>query len=265
MTEIINSISESHLARIEPDDRLVVLARTIEAGEPGAEAALKERVFDWARLGETCLGQALYRHRAVFRNASEAPVWSHLELSYFRAIVPVDAIHDLVVKQQPAEARLLRAEILQTTPSSFVLPRHWEGSADRPGLTVSLEYINVQSAHLSEYRDIMRDFCGPAATKLVRSGKIGTFRSMETAAVLYRDPGLNIDWNQIHLSEVSAEGFDGFGELFEAALREDSPGGRNSEGAFADLDRIRSVSRWTFNDPVVEADAAVLRGRRAEP
>lgn len=265
MTEIIHPTSESHLARIEPDDRLVVIARTIEAGEPGAEAALQERVHDWARLGETCLGQALYRHRAVFRNASEAPVWSHLELSYFRDIVPADAIHDLVVKQQPAEARLLRAEILQTTPSSFVLPRDWKGSADRPDLKVSLEYIDVQSTYLGEYRDIMRDFCGPAATKLVRSGKMGTFRSMETAAVLYRDPGLKIDWNQIHLVEVSAEGFDGFGKMFEAALREDPPGAKRFEGAFADLDRIRSVSRWTFNDPVVEADAAVLRGRGMEP
>ena len=32
---------------------------------------------------------------------------------------------------------------------------------------------------------------------------------METAAVLYRDPGLKVDWNQIHLCELDAGGFKG--------------------------------------------------------
>jgi hypothetical protein len=78
----------------EPDDRLVVLARTIQARDLGTETALKDSAVNWARFGETCLGQALYRHRSVFRNAAEAPVWSHFELSYFRNIVSADAIHD---------------------------------------------------------------------------------------------------------------------------------------------------------------------------
>ena len=132
MAESIDPTYDSHLARIEPDDRLVVLARTIQARDSGAEAALKDSAVNWARFGETCLGQALYRHRSVFRNAAEASVWSHLELSYFHNIIPADAIHDLVVKRQPTETDLLRAEILLTTPSSFVLPRGWQGSADRP-------------------------------------------------------------------------------------------------------------------------------------
>lgn len=192
-------------------------------------------------------------------------MWSHLELSYFRNIVPADAILELVIKRSHAETDLLRAEILLTTPSSFVLPRAWKGSADRPDLVVSLEYIDVQPTYLGEYRDIMRDFCGPAATKLIRANRMGTFRSMETAVVLHQDPGLKVGWNQIHLSEVCPEGFDGFGQLFEAALRKDSPDGQGFEGAFAGLDRIRTVSRWTFNDPVVEADAAVGREYGAEP
>ena len=108
--------TELHLARIEPDDRLVVLARTIQAPDPETETALKDSAVNWARFGETCLGQALYRHRTVFRNAAEAPVWSHLELSYFRDMVPADVILDLVIKQQPAGINLLRAEILLTTP-----------------------------------------------------------------------------------------------------------------------------------------------------
>lgn len=257
MAESIHPLDESHLARIEPDDRLVVLARTIQAREPGTETALEDSAVNWARFGEACVGQALYRHRHVFRDAAEAPVWSHLELSYFRNTVPADAILDLVVERQPAGMDLLRAEILLTTPSSFVLPRDWRGSADRPERLASVEYIAVQSTSLGEYRAVMREYCGPAAAKLVRANRIGTFRAMETAAVLYRDPGLKIDWNQIHLCEVDPDGFGGFGKEFEAALREDSPNGVGFAGIFAGLDRIRTVPRWTFNDPVVEADAAV--------
>jgi hypothetical protein len=131
LAETIPPFYQSHMAWIEPDDRLVVLARTIHARDPGTETALKDSAVNWARFGDTCLGQALYRHRTVFKNASEAPVWSHLELSYFRSMVPGDAILDLVVKRQPAAMDLLRAEILLTTPSSFVLPRDWQGLADR--------------------------------------------------------------------------------------------------------------------------------------
>lgn len=258
MTEKIHPLDGSGLTRIEPGDRLVVLARTIEARDPGTEAKLKERVVNWARFGETCLGQALYRHRSVFRTASEAAAWSHLELSYFREIVPAGAIRELVVERQPPEAQLLRAEILLTTPSAFVLPRDWRGSAERPERQASLEYIDVQSPYLGEYREIMRKYIGPAAAKLVQANRIGTFRTMETAAVLFRDPALKIDWNQIHLSEVDADGFNGFGQAFDAALREVSPDG-GFTAVFAGLDRMRTIPRWTFNDPVVEADAALAR------
>src|SRR5205814_376217 len=264
MAERIHPFCASRLARIEPDDRRVVLARTMQARDPGTEAELKDSAINWARFGETCLGRALYRHRSVFRNASEAAVWSHLELSYFRNIVPADAIHELVVKQQPAETQLLRAEILLTTPSAFILPRNWQGSTDRPERQASLEYIEVQSPYLGEYRDIMRKFIGPAAAKLVEANKIGTVRTMETAAVLYRDPALKINWNQIHLCEVNADGFNGFGQEFDAALREVSPDG-GFAAVFAGLDRMRMIPRWTFNDPVVEADTAVGREGTAEP
>jgi hypothetical protein len=263
MVESIHPFDGPHQARIEPGNRLVVLARTIQARGPGSEAALKDSAVNWARFGETCLGQALYRHRSIFRNAVEAPVWSHLELSYFRNIIPADAIRDLVIKQQPAEAQLLRAEILLTTPAAFVLPQDWQGSADRPERQASLEYIEVQSTYLGEYRDIMRTYIGPAAAKLVRANRIGTFRTMETAAVLYRDPALTIDWNQIHLCEVEADGFNGFGQEFDAALHEVSPDG-GFAGVFAGLERMRTIPRWTFNDPVVEADAALGREGTAE-
>jgi hypothetical protein len=195
----------------------------MHVSDPVMETALKDRAVNWARLGETCLGQALYRHRAIFQNASEAPVWSHLELSYFRSLVPGDAIIDLVVKQQPATIVLLRAEILLTTASSFILPRDWQGSIDRPDRQASLEFIQVEPAFFGEYREIMRDYCGPAAAKLVRAGRFGTFRSMETAAVLFQDPAFKIDWNQIHLCELEVDSFRGFGREFEVALRDDAP------------------------------------------
>lgn len=257
MAETIPPVSDPHLVQIEPGDRLVVLARTIEAPEPGAETALKNSVADWARFGDTCLGQALYRHGCVFHDAAEAPVWSHLELSYFRNLVPAEVILERVVKPQAIGTKLLRAEILLTTPASFLLPGGWRGSADRPERQVSLEYIQVKPACLDAYREVMRDFCGPAAAKLVSTGRFGTFRAMETAAVLYHDPDLKTDWNQIHLCELDPAGFKGFGKLFAAALRRDSPNDVDLESIFAGLDRMRSVPRWTFNDPIVEADAKV--------
>ena len=256
MAERARSPGESHLTQIEPDERLVVLARTMQTQVSGPETAWKDGASNWTRFGETCLGQALYRHRSVFRSASEAPVWSHLELSYFRDTVPAGAIHDLVFKQQPAEAQLLRAEILLTTPSAFVMPRRRQGSTDRPERQASLEYINVRPAYLREYRDVMRKYIGPAAAKLVGLERIGTFRAMETAAVLYHSPSLTIDWNQIHLCEVDAGGFEGFGQEFDAALREISPDG-GFASVFADLDRMRTIPRWTFNEAVVEADIAI--------
>lgn len=244
------------LAKIEPEQRLVVLARTIQASNSGSETLLRDGIVDRAGYLEACLGGALYRHHSIFQSTSKAPTWSHLELSYFQDIVPADVIDELVLKPRLAETQLLRAELLLTTPSAFVMPRDWKGSADRAELQASLEYIDVRAEHLAEYRDIMRRYIGPAAARLVGEGKIGTFRTMETVAVLYRDPSLDIDWNQIHLSEVNARSFNGFGQEFDAALREMSPDG-GFVGIFAGLERMRTIPRWTFNEAVVEADVAL--------
>lgn len=265
MAEVTHRPFDSHLARIEPDDRLVVLARAIQARTPEAETALKDGAIHWGRFGDTCLGQALYRHRSVFHNAAETPVWSHLELGYFRGIVPADVILELVADRQPEGVHLLRAEILLTTPSSFVLPRNWQGSADRPERRVSLEYIQVQPKRLRDYRNVMRDYCGLAATKLVQANRFGTFRAMETAAVLYRDQEMNIDWNQIHLCELDPNGFEGFGKEFAAALRAGPPNDVDLADAFAGLGRMRTVPCWTFNDSVVEADTALGKEGRSAP
>jgi len=262
MAETIQRPSDLHLIQIEPDDRLVALARIIEVSDPEADATLVDSIKNGALFGETCIGQALYQHRSVFQSASDAPIWSHVELSYFSNFVPADALRELVSNPQPAGVSLLRAELLLTTPSSFILPRGWHGSADRPEHQASLEFIQVHPKCLSEYRDVMRDYCGPAAQKLVRANKFGTFRAMETAAVLYQDPALSIEWNQLHVCELEAEGFEGFGKAFGDALREDLPDGAELSDAFADLGRMRTVPRWTFNDALVEADAAITQEGR---
>ncbi len=257
MDEVTQPSKGRPLVRIEPQDRLVVLARTMNASESRSEALLADRALKWRRLGETCLGQALYRHRSLFQNASEAPQWSHLELSYFRDLVPDSAIDDLVVRQPPQAIELLRAELLLTTPSSFVLPHGWQGLGSQSNRQASLEYIQVEPRYLGAYRDVMRDYCGIAASRLVQFGRFGTFRAMETLAVLHQDKALGVEWNQIHLCELEPDGFEGFGPEFEAALRQGAPKVAEAPGVFAGLDRMRSVPRWTFNDAVVEADAAL--------
>lgn len=151
----------------------------------------------------------------------------------------------------------MRAEILLTTPGSFVVPTAWMGSSNRPGRKPSIEYLDVDASRLADYRDIMRRYIGPAAAKLVAMDKLGTFRSMETAAVLFQEPSLGASWNQIHLSEVVAEGFRGFGEELDATLRETVPDGSSFADIFAGLSTMRTIPRWTLNDPVFEDDAAV--------
>jgi len=255
--------SNSPLAHIELIDRLVVVARTLHAPVSEMEVALKESATNWKRLGETCLGQALYRHRSFFQNPSGTPAWSHTELSYFRSMVPETALLDLVANKHLAKVNLLRAEILLTTPCSFILPRDWQGMADHSEKVASLEFIQVRPPYFEEYRNVMRDYCGPAAAKLVRAGKFGTFRAMETVAVLHRDPDIKADWNQIHLCELNPNGFQGFGRVFEAALQDDRSNRADTSGVFAGLDRMRTVPRWTFNDPVIEMDVAVAQEGRA--
>ena len=252
----VTTCCEVEIVGIEQHERLVVLARTLDATLADATETLEWAAAEWRQFGDTCLGRALYRHSSTFKSQSAAPVWSHAEFVYFRDLVPYDVIDQLVRAPQPVGVRLLRTEILVTTPHSFIFPRGWTGSAHRPNRKPSLEYIDVDSSCLQEYREIMKRYIGPAASKLVAIGKLGTFRTMETAAVLFQDPSLGASWNQIHLSEVDAVGFKGFGQELDAALREISPDG-GFAAVFAGLDKMRTIPRWTLNDAVVEADAGV--------
>jgi hypothetical protein len=251
-----DTAEDPQIVSIEQDERLVVLARTLDTRSAQAREALEQTADGCERFGTTCLGRALYRHHSVFRSQSEASIWSHVEFVYFRDLIPAEAIAELVDRPPPSGVHLLRAEILVTTPASFLFPRGWKGSSDRADRKPSIEYIDVDSNRLRDYREIMQRYIGPAASKLVSLEKLGTFRTMETAVVLFQSASLGTRWNQIHLSEVAAEGFQGFGEEFDAALREISPDGGFTE-IFAGLDRMRTIPRWTLNDPVIETDAAI--------
>ena len=256
LEQAVSTFNGQEIVFIEQDERLVVLSRTLDTKSTEAKDTLEQAANEWKHFGETCLGRALYRHHSIFKSQSDAPAWSHSEFVYFRDIVPSDVIDQLVSSPQPPGVHLLRAEILVTTPKSFVFPRGWTGSSHRPDRKPSLEYLDVDPSSLRDYREIMRRYIGPAAAKLVAMGKLGTFRAMETAAVLFQDPSLGAKWNQIHLSEVDAEGFEGFGRELDAALREISPEG-GFAGIFAGLDQLRTIPRWTLNEPAVEADAGV--------
>lgn len=131
------------LAQFELNDRLVVLARTLHAPVSGMEAALTESVTNWKRFGETCLGQALYRHRSFFQTPSTTPAWSHTELSYFRSVVPEAVIMGLVGKKQPGNVQLLRAELLVTT--RFVCP-----AAQLAGYVEQVRVGGLSGIHPSE-------------------------------------------------------------------------------------------------------------------
>lgn len=252
----VTTSCEPEIVCIEQHERLVVLARTLDTKSADATETLERAATKWRQFGDTCLGRALYRHSSIFKSQSAAPVWSHAEFIYFRDIVPWDVVDQLVSTPQPLGMHLLRAEILVTTPQSFIVPRGWTGSARRPDRKPSLEYLDVDPSCLQDYREIMKRYIGPAASKLVAMGKLGTFRTMETIAVLFQDPSLGANWNQIHLSEVDAVEFQGFGQELDAALREISPDG-GFAAVFAGLDHMRTIPRWTLNDAAVEADAAV--------
>lgn len=253
----------SDVVCIDQDERLVILARTLNTRSMDVAEAFEQMATEWRQFGETCLGRALYRHGSIFKSQSGAPIWSHADFIYFRDIVPHDVIDRLVNATQPPGVHLLRAELLATTPRSFVFPTGWAGSARRPDRKPSIEYLDVNPSRLREYRDIMRGYIGPAASKLVEMGKLGTFRTMETIAVLFQDPSLGTSWNQIHLSEVDAAAFQGFGQELDAALREISPDG-GFAAVFAGLDRMRTIPRWTLNDAVFEDDAEVERWSLAQ-
>ncbi len=185
-------------------------------------------------------------------------------MSYFRSLVPGDAILDLVVKHQPATLDLLRAEILPTTASTFIFPR--DGRAQPIGRTGRHHWSS--STWILHFSASTGTSCGTIVVLPPRSlsgqeslEHSGQWRRRRCSFKTRRSRSTGTD----HPCELEADSFRGFGREFEAALREDEPDAAATSGVFAGLDRMRKVPRWTFNDPVVEADAAVAKEGRAEP
>ena len=118
----------SHLARIEPSDRLVILARTIQARDPGTSNSSTASLTGRA-LEKHASGIALYRHRLGSRTLRCAVEPSRTELlSRHRSC-----------RRRRSRARGQAATAGDPTaargdlrpPPAFVPPRNWQGSGDR--------------------------------------------------------------------------------------------------------------------------------------
>ena len=114
----------------------------------------------------------------------------------------------------------------------------------RDGVQLSLEYIDVEPAELDRYRDVMKNYCGPAGAKLTQEGVLGSFRALESLATLHLSQRKQAPWNQIHLFEVCTQPFEPFFKAFDGAIR--SVSGSDFDTVFGGLDKIRRVSRWAF-------------------
>lgn len=238
--------------RIEPERRLVVLARVLTLPDGLSEERLVNGIEKASRFGPLCLGQALYRHDHFHRDRLEAPPWTHVELTYFLHHAPLPAIKTLVTDIDGRET-LLRAELLLATPRSFIVGAEWPQNLHLTKWKASLEFLDVKSDHLDAYSESMRDINGPAATTLVERGLLGTFRAMETATVLYQDTSLDPGWNQLHLFETEAETFARFPDLMDEGIRAVTGGKRTFNEVFGGLDDIRTVRRWSLNTLVADS------------
>lgn len=228
-------------------DRLVVLARTIDAGAAD-EAQLRQferDITDAEPAPPGRLAHLLHREQRIYRQADNSPAWTHLEIAAFEQIVPLKAI-EAVLKPLPAPFRVLRAEVLVPSPGSYHADLTSKGPISSSG-AISIEYIDVAEAHLEAYRNVMRDQCGPAAERLVESKVIKDFRALETAAILHQADDLPDAWNQIHLFDLGTTSFEDFQRAFEASLKKIGPG---YEEIFSQLDTIRTMRRWSFSDVV---------------
>ena len=234
---------------VSDETRIVALARVFSSScdDPSALSDalddLDERAAGMSGA-EGWLGRAVHCEADVFRQTDPAVSSDVLEVVFFRNMVPPDTI-SWASRAPGGRLAMLRCDVMVATPGSFHGPtvgssRHLE----QPGFKVSLEYIDVRASALDQYRHIMRSYCGPAGALLVKEGTLGSFRALETVATLFRAPGPQVPWNQIHLFEVHAAPFEPFFKHFDRAIRQVSSG--DFETVFGTLDEIRTVPRWVL-------------------
>ena len=226
-------------------DRLVVLARTIDAGsDPNACDTLEQEAFRKPRIADGSLSHQIFRQDSLFKEVEGTVPWTHLEIVAFEQIVPLGAIEAALTPLAGA-ARTLRTELLVATLGSY----HGETgtpSQPVPG-AVSVEYIDVKPDSLKDYREIMRKHCGPAAASAITAGKVRDFRALETITVLQQSDDLPEAWNQLHLFDLGSTHFDDFLVAFDEGL---SAVGPDFQSVFGHLDTIRTMRRWTFSTAV---------------
>ncbi len=73
MAESTRPVAESRLTQIEPDERLVVLARTMQAQGPGLETAWEDGATNWNSFGETYLGRRSIGTALFFKALRKRP------------------------------------------------------------------------------------------------------------------------------------------------------------------------------------------------
>lgn len=65
--QLVTTTCEPEVVRVEPHERLVVLARTLDTKSTDSMEALEQAATEWRQFGNTCLGRSLYRHSSTFR------------------------------------------------------------------------------------------------------------------------------------------------------------------------------------------------------
>ena len=187
----IRPIRSSCLARIETDDRLVVLARTMHLRDPGMETALKDSAVNWARFGGNmprtgALSAPRYLSRTP-RNPHRCD-GAISELSYFRSLVPercnirprgqaTTGDVGLASRRDSPDDRLVLhpSARLAGLNRSAGPGRHITGV--HPGRTCI--FRRVPGCHAGLLWPCCREACP-------RQEEFGTFRAMETAAYSFK-------------------------------------------------------------------------------
>ena len=72
MAESTRPFAKGHLTQIEPDERLVVLARTMQAQGPGSEKTWKDGAINWTRFITAEMYPQIVMLRAIWAPTSRS-------------------------------------------------------------------------------------------------------------------------------------------------------------------------------------------------
>jgi hypothetical protein len=188
------------LAAVPP----AVVAQTYTADAAAAQAFLDCLEHDslpaWRRLQArgTLLSNRVYR-KVGEANAQPGVDWSVLVVSGVRRASAARRVIEPADRCAASTgARLVRAEIMRSTPASYhPAPA---GRAAPPDMAFVVEFIAVTEdrAALRDYRAIMRSSIGPAVGRLVRENQFYSMVALETRRVIHSS-GSALRWNQLHI------------------------------------------------------------------